>query len=372
VIAALLGLGGLLPFAVRRPNRLASGEPLPLWAALGPSEAAVLVAALAVTALVLVAGRDARARLAVAAAAAVVLLLLLGEAARILAPAADHLVRVAPGSGFWLLLVALGLAVTDALARLRLRPVARLLALLAGAGLLALLLGSGQLDRLSLLREHASQADRFWAEVRVHLGLAVAPVAAAAAVGLPLAVLCHRAPRWRGAVLQLLGTIQTIPSIALFGLLMVPLAALAAAVPALAAVGVRGIGAAPAALALFLYALLPIVAAAVAGLAQVPAAVLDAARGMGLGPRQRLFQVELPLALPGILGGLRTALVQSVGLATVAALIGGGGLGTFVFQGVGQSALDLVLLGALPVVAFGLTASLALDAAVAALRRGAP
>jgi osmoprotectant transport system permease protein len=143
---------------------------------------------------------------------------------------------------------------------------------------------------------------------------------------------------------------------------MAPLAALAAAFPALAALGVSGIGAAPAVVALFLYSLLPIVGNVVVGLSRVSPAAVDAARGMGLTGGQVLRQVELPLALPTILTGIRIVLVQNIGLVTIAALIGGGGLGTFVFQGIGQTAIDLVLLGAIPTVVLAFSASVLLDA----------
>ena len=204
-----------------------------------------------------------------------------------------------------------------------------------------------------------------------HVLLSVGSLAAAVAVGLPLGILAHQRPRLRAPLLQVLNLIQTIPSIALFGILMAPLGYLAANVPLAAALGIRGIGAAPALLALFLYALLPVVANTVIGLGQVSPAVVDAARGMGLTGRQLLAQVELPLAFPVILTGIRIVLVQSIGLVTVAALIGGGGFGTFVFQGIGQTAMDLVLLGAVPTVALAFAAAVLLDAAVDLSRRGA-
>jgi osmoprotectant transport system permease protein len=214
------------------------------------------------------------------------------------------------------------------------------------------------------MKEYAVRADSFWREARQHLVLALGSLAAAGLVGFPLGILCHRIPSVRAALLQGLGVVQTIPSIALFGILMVPLGALAAHVPLAATLGVRGIGAAPALAALFLYSLLPIVANTVVGLNQVPALVVDAARGMGLSKRQRLTGIELPLALPVILAGVRIVLVQNLGLATVAALIGGGGFGAFVFQGIGQSAIDLVLLGAIPTVVLSFAAAIILDAIV--------
>jgi osmoprotectant transport system permease protein len=172
-------------------------------------------------------------------------------------------------------------------------------------------------------------------------------------------------------VLGTLNVIQTIPAIALFGILMAPLGALAARVPAAAAIGIRGIGAAPAVVALFLYSLLPIVANAVVGLRRVSHTAVEAALGMGMTPWQVLFRIELPLALPVILTGIRVVLVQNIGMVTVAALIGGGGLGTFVFQGIGQTAIDLVLLGAIPIVVLAFSASVVLDALVEVLDRTA-
>jgi len=182
----------------------------------------------------------------------------------------------------------------------------------------------------------------------------------------------HRIPALRGPVLNVLNLFQTIPSIALFGILIAPLGWIAAHVPGAAALGIRGIGAAPAFVALFLYSLLPMVANTLVGLRQVPYEVRDAAAGMGMTNRQRLLSVELPLAFPVILTGIRIVLVQNIGLATIAALIGGGGLGVFVFQGIGQTATDLILLGAVPTVALAFAAAVLLDAAVELTSRGRP
>ena len=109
----------------------------------------------------------------------------------------------------------------------------------------------------------------------------------------------------------------------------------------------------------------------VAGLDGVEPAILEAATAMGLSPAQTLFRISLPLAAPALLAGLRIVTVQSIGLATVAALIGAGGLGSFVFQGLGQYATDLVLLGALPAIALALTADLLLRLAAAQFRQAA-
>jgi osmoprotectant transport system permease protein len=149
----------------------------------------------------------------------------------------------------------------------------------------------------------------------------------------------------------------------------VPLSALATAVPSLARLGIGGIGMAPALIALVLYALLPVVRSTVAGIGGVDSAVVDAARGMGMTRRQRFWRVELPLAMPVLLAGLRIVTVQAIGLAVVAALIGAGGLGSFVFEGLGQYAADLVLLGALPAIGLALAADFLLQSATALLPR---
>jgi len=123
---------------------------------------------------------------------------------------------------------------------------------------------------------------------------------------------------------------------------------------------------------LFLYSLLPIVANTVTGLRRVSPAAVDAARGMGMTPWQVLIGIELALALPVILTGIRIVLVQNIGMVAVAALIGGGGLGTFIFQGIGQTAIDLVLLGAIPTVVLAFCAAVLLDALVEVTDRARP
>ncbi len=146
--------------------------------------------------------------------------------------------------------------------------------------------------------------------------------------------------------------IQTIPSVALFGLLIAPLAGLARYFPTLGELGVSGTGVAPALIALTLYALLPpLVRGVVTGLQQVPQDALESATAMGMSAGQRFRQVQLPLAMPVLLRSLRVVSVQTVGMAVVAALIGAGGFGALVFQGLLSSALDLVLLGVVPTIA---------------------
>ena len=297
------------------------------------------------------------------------LLLLLSQGAGAQLAEAGDLARVSPAAGFWCLLLVLMLLMADALASLGPGPVAR-------AGLLVLLLSalaaigwSGALSDLSILHEYRSREDAFRAATLRHLGLAFGSLAAAAAIGFPLGILCQRRPRLRGAVLPMLSFLQTIPSLAMFGIMMPILGWIGANVSGARELGIAGIGFAPAFVALLLYSLLPVVANTVAGLDATPAATLEAARGMGMTDAQRLARVELPLGAPVILAGLRIVLVQNIGLAVIAGLIGGGGYGTFVFQGLNQTAADLILLGALPTVLMALVSAIVMDIAVDLTRR---
>jgi len=176
-----------------------------------------------------------------------------------------------------------------------------------------------------------------------HIYLVAISTGAATAVGLPLGVLLTRRPAWRGPVLGLANVFQTIPSLALFGFL-IPLPF------------IGGIGARTAIVALVLYALLPIVRNTYTGIVAVDPAVRDAGRGMGMTDRQLLLMVELPLALGVILAGVRVATVVSVGTATIAAAIGAGGLGEYIFRGVAMVNDTLILAGALPAALLALAA----------------
>src|SRR5690606_13059166 len=371
-IAAIAGIGAFVPFAVLRANRIVPGEGRLLAGALPPWEAAVLALLLAIAIAVALFRTPAPLRLAASLVTLLVLLVTIGHTANYLTPDGDTMARVSPGGGFWLLLFAFALLAADALTRLRPQPLLRIAILGAVAAAIALLLLSGVWNELSILREYANRADAFWREAETHVILAFGSLAAASLVGIPLGIVCHRVPRLRAGVLNTLNIVQTIPSMALFGLLIAPLAWVAANVPLAAALGVSGIGMAPALVALFAYSLLPVVANTVVGLEGVPPAANDAARGMGMTGWQRLIKVELPLAFPVILTGVRIVLVQNIGLATIAALIGGGGFGVFVFQGIGQTAMDLVLLGAVPTVVLAFAAAVVLDAIVEMLSTREP
>ena len=177
-----------------------------------------------------------------------------------------------------------------------------------------------------------------------HLQLTGAALLAAIAVGLPLGIAASRRPVLAGIALSGAGILQTIPSIALLAF-MLP---------------VFGIGTTPAIAALFLYGLLPILRNTVAGLRGVDAGLIEVGRGLGMRPRDLLRRVELPLAAPVILAGIRTAAVISVGTATLAALIGAGGLGDPIVTGLSVTDVNLVLSGALPAALLAIAVDLAL------------
>jgi osmoprotectant transport system permease protein len=168
-----------------------------------------------------------------------------------------------------------------------------------------------------------------------HFVLVLVSMVIAVAIGIPLGILLTRRPPLQGWVLGFANVLQTVPSLALFGFLIpIPL--------------IGGIGKRTAIVALVLYALLPILRNTLVGILGVDPAVRESAVAMGMTDRQLLWQVELPLAAPTILAGVRVATVTTVGTATIAAAIGGGGLGVFIFRGLASVDTTQILAGAVP------------------------
>ncbi|HEX9238401.1 MAG TPA: ABC transporter permease [Xanthobacteraceae bacterium] len=180
-----------------------------------------------------------------------------------------------------------------------------------------------------------------------HLALVAVAMVIAILIGVPLGMALVRRRALRAAALGIANVFQTIPSLALFGFLIpIPL--------------IGGIGRRTAIVALVVYALLPILRNTYVGLAGVDSAVLEAAEAMGMTDRQILWRVRLPLSLSVILAGIRTATVITVGVATIAAAIGAGGLGSFIFRGVALVSNAVILAGAIPAALLALSADLAL------------
>nr|WP_034944935.1 ABC transporter permease subunit [Erwinia oleae] len=349
----LMAAATALPFLNYAPNRLVSGQPLSLFQALHGISWAILLPAPALLLLAFFRG-SARVLILTLLLSELLFILLLmqsGMEATRLAQTGSPLARTSFGSGFWLASALCLLIAADAVSRLTAKPLWQLL--LNGQIWLPVifLLLSGTLDQLALLKEYANRQEVFDQALTRHLLLLVGTLIPTLVIGIPLGWLCARRASVQSPVFAVLNVIQTVPSIALFGLLIAPLAGLAKSFPALSKIGVSGIGMAPALIALVLYALLPLVRSVVAGLQQVPKDVTETAVGMGMTPAQIFWHAEVPLALPVLLSGLRVISVQTVGMAVIAALIGAGGFGAIIFQGLLSSALELVLLGVIPVIA---------------------
>ncbi|MHC2363309.1 ABC transporter permease [Rhizobium leguminosarum] len=371
LVAGGIAATALMPFIYVKANRIAAGKPMLLMQLLPQSSVVILTVLLLLTAFATLFLTNAIARLIIATLCLAALIVAIGLVSTAATPPGSTVARMTPGGGFWALFAVIGLVISDALVKIRLAPWMRVAALAAYTALLFISLSSGLLDSLSIMKEFSTRAPQFETEAISHLLLAFGSLAIAIVLGLPLGILCFWVPKLRAIVLQGLSLIQTIPSLALFGLLMLPLGYLATHVPLAAAIGIRGIGTAPALIALVLYSLLPIVANTVVGLQGVDPSVRDAAAGMGLTRLQILTGIDMPLAFPVILTGIRIVLVQAIGMVTIAALIGGGGFGIFIFQGLGQTAMDLVLLGAVPTVFFAFSSAVILDAVIDSIRGSA-
>jgi osmoprotectant transport system permease protein len=350
-VGALLGL----PLVRVAPNRLVSGESVSFFSILQGPAWALAALLMGLVLLAWVPAKRFSPWLTVATATALVVGLgALAASHAIQAVSADTpFGRTSLGSGLWLAWLLLGLVLADAMQALRAGTPARLGVAAANLLPLAFLLASGAADELSIMKEYANRDDAFWAAIARHGQIVAVALSCTLAIGLPLGWATHRFAAVARAMFPVLNIIQTIPSIALFGLLMAPLAWLATSWPALGRAGISGVGLAPGVVALTLYSLLPVVRGTLAGLAQVPSAVTQAAQGMGFSDSQLFWQAQVPLALPVVLGGVRTASIQAVGLAGVTALIGAGGLGSLMFEGLFSSAQDLVLLGVVPIVVLG-------------------
>jgi osmoprotectant transport system permease protein len=195
--------------------------------------------------------------------------------------------------------------------------------------------------------------DVVWQRTLEHLQLVGMAILIAALIGVPLGILISRV-RWLALpVLNITGVLYTIPSLAFFAI-MIPY---------------LGIGTTTATIALAVYSLLVIVRNTAAGLDEVPAPTIDAARGMGMTGFQRLVQVELPLALPYILTGIRIATVAAIGIAVIAAVIAAGGLGRLIFDGIRRLDTDLIVTGSVMAILLALIADFLLSRAAVLVRR---
>ena len=192
-----------------------------------------------------------------------------------------------------------------------------------------------------------TQFTEIWDLTLEHISMVLMAVGIASGLGIALGIALTRRPGLRRWVLGFAGVMQTVPSLALFGFLIpIPL--------------IGGIGKRTAILALVLYALLPVLRNTLTGILGVDAAVRESAVAMGMTASQILWQVEMPLAAPTILAGVRVATVATIGTATIAAAIGGGGLGVFIFRGIASVDSTQILAGAIPAACMAIAADEAL------------
>ena len=368
--AAVLGLAAFLltGFVTFRPNRIAAGKAVHLTQTHGDLWIAVLGlwAVLITLSVIRIPGRWQN--ISISILSSVLLLTLVASAGRhaaFTAAQAGSIARTSLGPAFWTPLFALIVILTDTWLNEENGRKIISLSIIAACGITLWMLDSGRLDDLSIMQEFANRKQRFFDEMIAHLLLAGSSVALALLIGIPLGTLAYRKRRVYNPTFFILNIFQTIPSLALFGILIPVLAALTLKFPILTSLGMKGIGATPAIIALTVYSLLPVARNTYTGFATVDPAVIEAGTGMGMTKRQLLFRVEIPIASPVILNGIRVALVQAIGLTAVAALIGAGGMGVFIFQGLGQAANDLILLGAIPTILFAVVADTALAGVMA-------
>lgn len=358
VTGALLGASAALAPSglLFRANRVFRGEPSSLAAAFGPW-GWVLLAAWIGAALLAVSPLPERLRgLAVTLIGGLIPVLTLwqaGDAAAAYVVTAGDVARTSFGLGLWLTLLAAYAVIFAATAWLPAGLLRTALTYLPVAGV-ALIAMQGGLSEVGIAREYANNVDSFWREFRLHLGYVAGAVAVGLVSGLALGVVAAKRTLVEPAVFGTLNVLQVLPTLAFIGLLNPVLSGLSEQLPLLESLGVRGVGWAPVTIVLSSYAVYPIARNTHAAIVSLDREVTDAARGVGMGRLRMLAEVELPMALPVIIAGLRVALVQSTAGAIIAGLVGGGGLGVFVFLGAGETATDLILLGVVPIVALAL------------------
>src|SRR5215210_129787 len=210
---------------------------------------------------------------------------------------------------------------------------------------------------MTLFQFWRTHANEFASLFGQHVLLVGASTIAAILTGVPIGIFAARRPRAGAPIVWLANVVQTIPSLATFGFLLpLPL--------------VGGLGARVAIFVLILYALLPIVRTTTAGLRSVDPVIVEAGTAMGMTPWQLLREVQLPLALPSIVAGIRVAAVIGVGTATIAAAVGAGGLGEYIFRGLSMVDSTMILAGAVPSAALALAIDASLSALERALRTG--
>lgn len=259
--------------------------------------------------------------------------------------------RVSLGLGAWLTIIGIILILWQGVKD---DASFKIVVMLCSFGVMIILYYSGLIMNISLVRELTDKSDRLLGEVVRHMQLTFAAVISGLILSMILSYYAYRHEQIENFVSGIANIAQVIPTLSLLGLLMIPLTYLSTKYPLLRDMGISGIGFFPAYIVLTLYTLLPIINNTLAGFKSIPKDMIEAAKGMGMTHRQLLWRVELPMVFPSVFIGFRIALVQTVANCTLAALVGGGGIGTILFLGLAQSASDLVIVAALTIVSIAI------------------
>ena len=354
ITGSVLGLASLLfAWLTLKPNRLLSGTGLELWNSAGWDDTVIILVLWSVCLGLSFAGNKRLHAFVLGVLANVILIytfVLAGHTAGNLLQTAPQFARISLGAGFWLTIAAAYILIHAS--RRRLQDVRIWQGFITWSALIAfvVMLLAGCFDDLAIMQEYNARSDRFEQEFFQHIRLFVQPVAIGTIIGVLLGIWAARSRIAEHPIFFTTNIVQTIPGLALLGLFLPILSALADDYPILEDWGIRGVGPAPAIIALTIYSLLPIVRNTFVALRQVDPAVINAGVGMGMSRFQVFYSIEVPLSAPLVLEGIRIAAIVAVGLAILAALIGGGGLGFFVMEGFNQGASDLILVGAIPIV----------------------
>jgi osmoprotectant transport system permease protein len=354
--ALLISLSGLFinSFLLHKANRLVEGAKIASDAVIPSYVLVTMIIALSVTTLSLRFRAERVLKAAILSASFLSVLFYCGKFADSILSESPY-ARVSFSTGFWVFILGLYLFFTLLITKIESKNEKAVIGLIFFAPVLIIFM-TGFMDNMSVMREYINYSDRFLPEIANHLVLSCGSVFLACVAGIPMGIFAFRHRKTGEKIFNILNILQTIPSIALFGLLMIPLAWLVKHLTFLEKLGISGIGWTPAVIALFMYSLLPVVRNTYEGLDSIDTSVIEAGKGVGMTKKQILRQIEIPLSLPVVLNGIRVALVQSIGNTAVASLIGAGGMGLFIFQGLGQSAVDLIILGAVPTIIMAILA----------------
>jgi len=367
---SLIGLlsNFLLPLVEVKPNRISNGARMSAFEFIGPTQLIITVLWLILIFLSLYHhGKKSLFVFYIGAISMVLQILLIGIKGREMV-LGNLSMRVTFAASFYIGLLMLYLILAESFDSLKgTKPLGIL-------GVVIMILGlffafrAGLFSSFSIIKEFEVKKDQFFISLWTHAFLSFGSVLAGTFIAIPLGYLSYQRKKLENAVMVPLSILETIPSLSLFAILLVPLANLGKN-SFFKSIGVSGIGWAPAFVALTLYTLLPIGRNTLVGFTSVEKSIIEAAKGMGMSKKEILFKIEFPLAFPLILTGIRIALVQTIGGAVLAGLVGGGGLGSFVFLGLAEASPDLILLGVIPIVAITLLMDGSLKAAAKMLRR---